>query len=395
MADRLSPIERRRALRLGLVNTAIYSMGYALTSGAIVTYLAIDLGATGKALSLLLATPSLAGLLRLFTPAMIARAGSAKRACVFALALGYAVLLGLPSIGWLAPQMPRPWALAVLIVVVCSYQLLDFVGYIALWAWFGELVPLRVRGNYFGWRQTVQLIVGIPTALSAGFFADHWRDAYKDIPNMKLLGYALPNAVGAACMLASLLPLVMMPSAGAVPEVTGIPWHAMAAPFRRWQFRRLLSFRAWLSLANGISQAAEKVFPKNVLKLGVGDMAIMRNVMQIGQIGVSRWAGPFSDRYGNRPVLVVCQWMVSVAMIFYLNDFLSDRLAGSSLARLVTSRRLGLMVVLRRAQRLPAQLGTETRPGPRKVSLCCGQRSRGESISRRHHARRRIFIRLA
>ena len=92
----------------------------------------------------------------------------------------------------------------------------------------------------------------------------------------------------------------------------------MAAPFRRWQFRRLLSFRAWLSLANGISQAAEKVFPKNVLKLGVGDMAIMRNAMQIGQIGVSRWAGPFSDRYGNRPVLVACQWMVSIAMIFYL-----------------------------------------------------------------------------
>ena len=132
--------------------------------------MAIDLGATGRALSLLLATPSLAGLLRLFTPAMIAKAGSAKRACVFALALGYTVLLGLPSIGWLAPQMSRPWALAVLIIVVCTYQLLDFVGYVALWAWFGELVPLRVRGNYFGWRQTVQLVVSIPTALAAGLF---------------------------------------------------------------------------------------------------------------------------------------------------------------------------------------------------------------------------------
>jgi hypothetical protein len=105
MADRITPIQRRRALWLGLVNATIYSMGYALTTGAMVTYLAIDLGANGRALSLLLATPSLAGLLRLFTPAIIGHVGSTKRTCVFALALGYAVLLGLPSVGWLAPQM--------------------------------------------------------------------------------------------------------------------------------------------------------------------------------------------------------------------------------------------------------------------------------------------------
>jgi hypothetical protein len=44
MADRLTPAERRVSLKLGLVNGAIYSMGYALTTGAIVTYLAIDMG---------------------------------------------------------------------------------------------------------------------------------------------------------------------------------------------------------------------------------------------------------------------------------------------------------------------------------------------------------------
>jgi hypothetical protein len=81
---------------------------------------------------------------------MIARSGSTKRTCVVALGLGYVVLLGLPLVGWLAPQMPRGVALSLLITVVCSYQLLDFIGYVALWAWFAELVPMRVRGNYFG-----------------------------------------------------------------------------------------------------------------------------------------------------------------------------------------------------------------------------------------------------
>ncbi len=318
MGQRLTPQQRRRALRLGLVNAVINSIGYALTTGAIVTYLAQDLGAKGRALSLLLAAPSLAGLLRLFTPAIIARTGSIKKTCVGAIGLGYAVLLGLPLVGWLAPQLPTGVALALLITVVCGYQLLDFIGIVALWAWFAELVPLRVRGNYFGWRQMLQLLLSIPTALAAGYFADYWYAAYKTVPSMKLLGYAIPNALGTICMLASLIPLWLMPAAGEVPTATGISWRAMAAPFRQWQFRRLLSFRAGLSIANGISQAAEKAFPKNVLLLGVGDMAIMRNVMQVGQIGVSRWAGPFSDRYGNRPVLVICQWLVSIAMVFYL-----------------------------------------------------------------------------
>ncbi|HTQ40786.1 MAG TPA: hypothetical protein VMJ32_17320 [Pirellulales bacterium] len=318
MANRLTPIARRRALRLGLINAAVYSLGYALTTGALVTYLAQDLGAKGRGLSLLLAAPSLAGLLRLFTPAIIAFSGSTKRTCLGALGTGYLVLLGLPLVGWLAPSMPPGIALALLITVVCIYQVLDFIGYIALWSWFAELAPLRVRGNYFGWRQVVQLCVSIPTALAAGFFADHWSAAYKSVPSMKLLGYAIPNAVGTACMLASLVPLWLMPAEGNVPSLVGIPWRAMLTPFRQWQFRRLLSFRAGLSIANGISQAAEKSFPKNVLLLGVGDMTIMRNVMQVGQIGVSRWAGPFSDRYGNRPVLIACQWMVSVAMVFFL-----------------------------------------------------------------------------
>ncbi len=57
-ADRLAPQERRRALRLGLVNAEIWSAAYAMTIVALVVYLAIDLGATGKALSFLLAAPS-------------------------------------------------------------------------------------------------------------------------------------------------------------------------------------------------------------------------------------------------------------------------------------------------------------------------------------------------
>jgi MFS family permease len=318
MDYRLSLPERRRALKLGLVNAAIWSVGYALTTGTLVNYMAQDLGAKGWQLSLVLAAPSLAGVLRLFTPAIVARAQTAKRAAIGAFCLAYVVLLGLPIVGVAAAHISHARALTILILVTCAHQLLEFIALASLWAWFADLVPLRVRGNYFAWRQTVQLTLTIPIALTAGYFTDHWKEAHKDSPTLMLLGYAIPNALGVACMLSSLVPLFLMPATRRVERSRGIPWRSMIAPFRDWRFRHFLSFRAGLSLANGISQTAQGIFPYRILQLKAGDLTLMRNSMQVGQVGVARWAGPFSDRNGNRPVLVLCQWLVSLAMLFFL-----------------------------------------------------------------------------
>src|SRR4051812_4685154 len=103
---------RRRALKLGLIHAAIWSVGYALTTGTLVNYMAQDLGAEGWQLSLVLAAPSLAGMLRICTPAIIARAKTAKRAAIGAFCSAYVVLLGLPLIGVAAPHMPCGAALA-------------------------------------------------------------------------------------------------------------------------------------------------------------------------------------------------------------------------------------------------------------------------------------------
>jgi hypothetical protein len=195
MDYQLSLPERRRALKLGLVNAAIWSVGYALTTGTLVNYMAQDLGAKGWQLSLVLAAPSLAGVLRLFTPAIMARAQTAKRAAIGAFCLAYVVLLGLPLVGVAGAHLSHGPALTILILVSCTYQLLDFVGLVALWAWFADLVPLRVRGDYFGWRQTVQLTLTIPIALAAAYFSDHWKEAHKDSPTLVLLGYAMHQPI--------------------------------------------------------------------------------------------------------------------------------------------------------------------------------------------------------
>ncbi|MEX0676440.1 MAG: hypothetical protein WD063_05160 [Pirellulales bacterium] len=256
IATPLSPRRRRRALALGHVNGGLWAVGNALSTGSLVSYLARDLGAHGLGIGLVLATPNLAGLLRLVAPAIIYRAGTARRACLSTSLAGYVLIVGLPAIAALAPAITRGVAVAGMIGLLFAHQLLEYVGTVALWAWWGDLVPPRVRGRYFARRQIIQLSLSIPALLAGGFFADSWREQYKDAPQRLLLAYAIPTGLGAAFLLASLVPLVLMPDTRRYPRPDArLVRSAIAAPFVDRRFWRVLLFRSWFSLANGVSHS--------------------------------------------------------------------------------------------------------------------------------------------
>lgn len=316
-AVRIDPATRRRALGLGYVQGALWSIGNGLTTGALVTYLAIDLGAKGLGLSLILAAPALVGLLRICTPPLMARLGTAKRAAITFTLASYLLIWALPAAGldFASPQV----RLGLLIVLVSLHQLLEYMGQVAIWSWFADLVPPRLRGRYFGRRQMVQLAVLIPTLLASGQFADWWRSRFESSAGNRLLwGYSIPNAIGAIFLMLSLVPLARMPATGKMVTPGGQPLRQMLVALADSRFRRLLWYGCWLSFFNGITQAPQNFFPKQVLKLGIRYQAGLRIAMQFGQIIWSGWAGRFSDSYGNRPVLVVSQCALAAAPVFFL-----------------------------------------------------------------------------
>ena len=336
---RLTPASRRRALWLGDVNAGLWAAGNGLTSGALLVFLAQDLGAKGIGVSLILAAPAVAGVLRIFSPAVVRLCGSEKRASLAAFAMSYLLILGQPAMA--VPSFwPLGQSLTALIAIVCIHQLLEYIGQVCLLAWLRRLVPRPIRGRYFARRQIVQLLVLAPTLLASGWFADYWKTNVADSdPAWRLGGYALTSALGAICLQASLVPLLLMPGRGDTsrkirsPRVAARPpadeaqairatekcprtpssWTALADS----RFRRLLAFGCWVAVANGVSQSAQNIYPKAVLQFGVYDLAWIRLAMQIGQIGYSRWAGSFSDRRGNRLLLIVSQSIVALGPLFY------------------------------------------------------------------------------
>lgn len=331
-AGRPSWSPRRRALLLGYLNAMLWSVGNGLTTGPLVIYLIRDLGARGREVGLILAAPALVGVLRLFTPWTIAWFGGAKRACLSLSAVSYVLIWILPAVA-IEGLIPRSAALSTLVALLCVHQLLEYMALAARWGWMADLVPRPIRGRYFGRAQILQLAVLIPALLLSGYFTDAWRQRYETFdPQRLLLGYAIPSSIGALALAASLAPLLWMPGtlgrpsgsqraadpASRAETPSAASAASMLAPWRDVRFWPLLAFGCWLSTSNGLTQAAQNIYPKDVLGLGIFALAAMRTAMQLGQMGYAGWAGPFSDRYGNRPVLIASQWLLALAPLFFL-----------------------------------------------------------------------------
>lgn len=290
------------------------SIGLGLTTGDIFRYLAMDLGASGLQLSWILAAPPLAGMLRLAAPAAIRGSGGTKRFCLAMFGANFALMLALPVVG----QAPRAIAIQLLIMLACTTQLCEALGWVAYWTWWGDIVPLPIRGRYFGCLQTWRLVALIPM-LAGGCFADQWigRNAAEAI-EARLLGYAIPNAAGVVCLLASLIPLALVPGTPSLPSARLLSWRELAAPWTDGRFRPFLTFRGWFALANGITQTVQSSYPKQILGFRLGQIMAMSSLMRCGQAAYSPWAGRLSDRRGNRPVLTLSQTLVALSMALFI-----------------------------------------------------------------------------
>lgn len=315
LPKRWSP--RRRALFAGHLSGALWAAGNALSTGFLITFLAMELGAQGFAVAAILAIQSLVSLLRLSTPWWVDWFGSKKVVWLAASLVSYGLLALLPFTITLPHRLDRVDPLTVLIVILAIHQTFESLAAVALWSWLGDLVPSAIRGRYFGRRQMLQLVcITIAVPLS-GWFIDHWKTQHPQAAE-QLLGYAAVIGCSALLLLLSLVPLALAPELPPRRSINPSRPSEQAEPLWRPQpYRWLLAFTLGFSVANGFTQAAQNRYPREVLQLGLFELTLMVTVMRVGQTLLTAWLGPLSDRRGNRPILIACQLVVASGMLFY------------------------------------------------------------------------------
>lgn len=307
----------RRAMRLANVNAFLWAVGNGLVSTLLVIYLAAELGASSFAISLILAAPRFAGVLRLAVPAVIARLQRRKEVCLVAFSLSSLVLCAVPIVAKAEQRLSSPAALAILVTAWCIYHLFEYAGTVALWSWLGDLTPSGVRGRLLGHREQWLVAGRLIGIVASALLALLWSRLLPEAARWQPL--ALSAAAGAGFMLLSVAPLWRMPATAQAPSASpAAPWRTLLTALADPAYRRLMTFTCCFSCVNGIPAAAQEMFPIRVLGVSYATLQALRGFMRAGQFAVAPRVGRLVDRFGNRPVMIVAQLLVATATLFYL-----------------------------------------------------------------------------
>lgn len=315
--DRLPIHAVRQAMKLAGINAAIWAVGNGLVSTSLVIYLATDLGAKGLAVSFILAAPRFAGLLRLAVPAIMGRVVSRKRLCVVSYVVSASILFVVPAATLFEKRVANGNAITILVTAWCLYHLTEYAGTVSLWSWLGDLTPRRVRGRLLGHRERWLTLGRVGGILASVALALMWAWAWPKAPRLQPL--VVSALFGAAMMLAAVVPLALMPSLPQAPSaVPRMPWRSLGRAFTDPAYLRLMVFAFWFSIANGITAAAQEVFQISVLRISYSGRQLLQGITRGGQFAIAPWMGRLVDAWGNRPVMIISQAIVTTGLLFFV-----------------------------------------------------------------------------
>lgn len=302
-------------------------MGNGLISSTLVIYLALQLGAKGVAISAILAAPRLAGVLRLGAPAVFGwgarrRAGGGralgrKGFCLVGYLASGATLVMVPIAATYAGRYGAAWGVTALVVAWSVYHLLEYAATVALWSWLGDVYPRAIRsqlvagrerwklyGRIFGFGASVLLTTLWAWSLPAG---ERWQPL------------AASASVGAALLVIAVVPLGFMPAFAGAPSARPVaPARTLVAALLDRRYRRLLAFSMSFAVANGLTAAAQGMYPWKVLGIDYASMVGLRAGLRGGQAAITHQSGVWLRRYGVRRVMTLAQLLVATGPLFYL-----------------------------------------------------------------------------
>lgn len=314
---------RRRDIRRTYANALIWALGNGLVSTFLVGYLALELGAGSVAIAWIVAAPRFAGVLRLAAPSLLAagvRIGLGRKAmCLIGYGLSGLMLLAIPlaaaGVTDRTPTAELNARIAVLTVAWCIYHVVEYVATVALWSWIGDLYPRLLRSPLLGRRErwlTLGRFLGI--AVSIGL-ASVWAFASGD--DNARVPLATSALCGAVFMLLALAPLLSTTAMAARPSATPEnPWRTLRRAIAERPYRRLLAFSCWLGFANGLSGAAQAMYPK-LIGIEYATLQSYRMTMWSGQSAIAPWCGRMVQRFGARRVMLPAQLIVATGPLWY------------------------------------------------------------------------------
>jgi MFS family permease len=294
----LAPSEVRAGLKLSLIEGVFSQVHITLTAGAFLTGFALLLGAGNITLGIAAALPFLIQPLQLLGAWLIEGTGTRKKIAVTG-SLGRAFWIVLVLLPYM-PLSTNQRLAALIVTLLCSHALLTLC--VNAWTnWMTDLVPPRLRGRYFGVRNTAMAACAMLVNAGAGMLLDYMRTIGRARD-----GYALVLGVAVLCasigtILLARQPEPPMQSRSRLPlaDVFRVPWQLPS-------FRRFMTAMIVWNMALGTAASFFSAHALQVLRIPFTTLALFDVVTSaISLLSLPLW-GRIADRIGHRKVLLIC-----------------------------------------------------------------------------------------
>jgi MFS family permease len=304
----LDEVQVGRGLRISVVEGLFATGHLALTGGMFLVGLALLLGATPFQIGLLAAIPSAATVFSLLSSPLVRRLGARRGLVVWTSGIGRALFAVLVPLLLLKAGV----GMGVLLAVVVGYNVLLSVANTSWNSWMSDLVPELRRGRFFGMRNAVLGAVAMALTYAGGRALDWFKTFNPEA------GYGLAIGFGVLCGLASTVLLARQPEPPLVPRPR-VPFRERVfGPLQEPQFRRLTVFMAVWFLTGTL---ASPFYLAHLIKniefpyTLVGVYAVVGGTT--GILFQLAW-GWIIDRFGPKPVTIICFALVGVMPLLWL-----------------------------------------------------------------------------
>lgn len=312
----LTRLQVRRALRLWTVEGCVATVQGALTTGAFQTGFALLLGCSPFWLGALGGIPAFAGLVQLFSSYLAQRYGERKPLAVWF--SFFARLLWVPMF-FIPLILPRPWWVGAFLLLTLLSAIFANISSPLWTAWITDLVPEDNRGRYFGRRNMFAGWVGMTVPILGGYFLDA---ADKRHALSQAAAFAVIFTTATLFALGSLIlgtqsPDVTHPKRdSAEPQESALSYYR--APFEDKNFRRVIAYIVAMVVAQSIAGQFFTVYQLQYLGLSYTVFQLLSAVASLGSLVSMPIWGYLADKYGNKPVLMICATLVLIPPLLWI-----------------------------------------------------------------------------
>ena len=321
----------RTSLKASTIDGVFAGVFLSITSGVLLTNFLLQLGASPVEIGMLSSIPMLLNLLQPVGAYFADRTNSRHNFCLWIFGVSRVLWLFLVvGIGWVSwsntdPHRLVTWTLGMVLVT----NILNALGSSSWVSWMAALVPHRLRGRYFGFRNSTGSLTTLLSVPLFGFAVSAW-------PNGTMQGY------GVVLILGIVAGVVSMGCQFFMIDVN--PQHPQQHVFTRRKTETvssdqlkenqddrpkanilkdsnflifLLYFGLWTFAVN-LSAPFFNLYLLDNLKLDLGQVTLYTSLTAGATLIMLVLWGKLADRIGNRPLLLLVGILAAITPLFWL-----------------------------------------------------------------------------